>query len=401
MVYLTNRQARRFLLLKHGLLGDYRFIGKQGALEYVRQTGCIQFDPVDACGRNADLALQSRVKNYKKSILYDLLYSDRVLLDYPDKNLCIMPVENWPYFKRYREAALHSGTRFENLAVVEAEAKEYIRKNGAVSSDTLPIDGRIHWHSNMHWSGSWEGDTQAARAALEHMYTTGELVIHHKKGTRKFYDLASRHIPAMILQASDPLPEEDSFVKWRVLRRIGAIGLLWNKGSDAWLGIQGLKAPLRERIFEELLRENRILEIRMEGIKESLYCHAEDAQLIAEIQKNETYKPRCEFLAPLDCMLWDRKLIRALFDFDYTWEIYTPPAKRKFGYYVLPILYGERFIGRIEAVSQTKTGVLQVKNIWYEEGVRKTKKLDHSIAMRIKKLAKFNECHTIQNTLLQ
>lgn len=96
MIRLTNRQARQFMLLKQGLLGEYRFAGRQGALEYVRQAGCIQFDPVDACGKNAELTLQSRVKGFTKQMLQELLYQDRSLVDYPDKNLSIIAVEDWP-----------------------------------------------------------------------------------------------------------------------------------------------------------------------------------------------------------------------------------------------------------------------------------------------------------------
>ena len=239
MVHVSNKQARRFILLKHGLLGEHRFHDKQGALAYVRQTGCIQYDPVDACGKNAELTLQSRVKNFKKSMLHDLLYKDRTLFDYPDKNLSIIPTADWPYFRRFREISIRGGMKFPELGVLETEAKAYIREHGAVSSDTLPIDGSIHWHSHIHWSGNWAGETNAARAVLEHLYTTSDLVIHHKEGTRKYYDLADRHIPAGILDAPDPLPDEHSHRKWRVLRRIGAVGMLWNKGSDAWLGIMG------------------------------------------------------------------------------------------------------------------------------------------------------------------
>ncbi len=385
------------LLLKHGLLGEHRFLGKQGALCYVRQTGCLQFDPVDVCGKNAELALQSRVKNFHKSMLDDLLYKDRALFDYPDKNLSILPVEDWPYFQRFRDSAVQSGLRFDNLSQLESEAKAYIRENGPVSSDGLPINGSIQWHSNIHWSGNWEGDTNAARAVLEHLYTTGELVIHHKKGTRKFYDLADGYIAPEILQAPDPLPQESDHRKWRVLRRIGAVGLLWNRGSDAWLGIWNLKAPERDRAFGELLMENRILEVSVEGIGETLYCRAEDAPLLNAVLKNNDYKPRCELIAPLDCMLWDRRLIRALFDFEYTWEIYTPPAKRKYGHYVLPLLFGEQFAGRLEAAALSKTNVLEVKNVWFENGIRRTKKLDHAIEMCVRRFAKFNECQEIED----
>lgn len=398
MIVLTNRQARQFLLLKHGLLGEHKFAGKQGALQYVRQTGCIQFDPVDACGRNADLALQSSVKNFKKSMLRDLLYKDRALFDYPDKMLSIIPMEDWPYFRRFREVSAEGGQKFADLAALETEAKAFIAKHGPVSSDDLPIEGSIFWHSHIHWSGNWAGESDAARSVLEHLYTTGELVIHHKKGTRKYYDLAARHIDPSILDAPDPLPGEEDHRAWRVLRRIGAVGMLWNKNSDAWLGIWGMKAQERERAFAALLEGDLILGFQIEGLSGPFYCRAEDAPLLETVQKNEAYKPRCEFIAPLDCMLWDRKLIRALFNFDYTWEIYTPPAKRQFGYYTLPVLYGESFVGRVEAVSEAKAKVLHVKNLWYEPGVKPTKKMTAAIDRRIAQFAKFNECETVDDS---
>ena len=106
MIRISQLDARRFLLRKHGLLGPHRFCGKEGALAFVRQCGCIQFDLVDVCGKNAELTLQSRVKGFSKTMLFDLLYQDRQLVDYPDKQLAIIPVEDWPCFERYRKAAL-------------------------------------------------------------------------------------------------------------------------------------------------------------------------------------------------------------------------------------------------------------------------------------------------------
>lgn len=407
MIQLTNRQARQFLLLKQGLLGEHIFIGKQGALDFVRQAGCIQFDPVDACGKNAELTLQSRVKGFTKKMLYELLYEDRLLVDYPDKNLSIFPTEDWPYFERYRKKARESGMRFPELAQLEEQTKRYILENGAVSSDDLPIDGSIHWHSAIHWSGEWGGKTNAARAVLEQLYSTGELVIHHKQGARKYYALAEDYIPQSILTAPEPVADEFEYQKWRVLRRITAVGLLWNKPSDAWLNIQGLKAKERTRAFEELQEEGAILPIQVEGVKHLLYCNVKDRPFLEKVldKKEESkectalkqsFRSRCEFLAPLDCFLWDRNLIRELFDFDYKWEIYTPAAQRKYGFYVLPILYGERFVGRIEADADRKAGVLTVKNIWFEPDVRQTKKLLSALEKSIGRFAKFNECGTVQ-----
>ena len=94
MVVLTKEQARQFILAKQGLLGGWRFSGKEGAYAYIRQAGCIQFDPVDVCGKNAELTLQSRVKGFRKSMLADLLYKDRRLVDYADKELSVWPTED-------------------------------------------------------------------------------------------------------------------------------------------------------------------------------------------------------------------------------------------------------------------------------------------------------------------
>jgi len=392
MIDLTNLQARQFLLIKHGLLGEHRFIGKQGALDYVRQTGCIQFDPVDSCGKNAELTLQSRVKNFTRQTLYELLYIDRKLIDYPDKNLSIIPVEDWPYFERYRRAARINGQRFSGLAQLEDQAKAYIKAHGPVSSADLPIEGSIHWHSAIHWSGSWHGNTNAARSVLEQLYSTGELIIHHKNGTRKYYDLADRHIPSELLHAADPLPDDFMHLKWRILRRIGAVGLMWNRPSDAWLNIWGMTSQLRDRAFKELLEEGRIVEIRVHDIKSTLYCRAEDLLLMETVLKESRFKPRCEMIAPLDCMMWDRKLIHALFGFDYSWEIYTLAGKRKYGYYVLPLLYNDSFIGRIEPVADRKSGTLVIKNIWYEDNIKVNTSMKKAIDGCIARFAKFNDC---------
>ena len=238
MTVLTKAQARMFILAKQGLLGKYRFSGKDGAYAYVRQAGCIQYDPVDVCGKNAELTLQSRVKGFQKSMLAELLYKDRLLVDYADKELSIWPAEDWPYFSPYRERSRKLGASFPGLAELEQQALAYIRANGPVSSDTLPISGEIFWHSSMHWSGHWHKDSKAARSVLEQLYTDGTLVIHHKNGSRKFYDLAERHLEASLLTADFPCAGNEELLCWRVLRRIGAVGLLWDKNSPAFLGIE-------------------------------------------------------------------------------------------------------------------------------------------------------------------
>lgn len=392
METITRLCARQFILAKQGLIGSYRFIGKGGACDYVRQAGCIQYDPVDVCGKNAELTLQSRVKGFRKSMLADLLYKDRLLVDYADKELSIWPIEDWPYFSSYRDRSRKLGKTFKGIAKLRKQAISYIEENGPVSSDSLPIEGEIYWHSSMHWSGNWDKKSQAARSILEQLYTDGELVIHHKKGSRKYYDMACRHIPQDILEAENPCKDEDSFAAWRLLRRIGAVGLLWDKNSTALLGIY-INAEERKKLLSCLTLEGKICPVMVEGIKQPFYYRSEDRELMnCVIEGTLDLKPRLSFIAPLDPLMWDKALVNALWDYQYTWEIYTPANKRKYGYYTLPVLFGDRFIGRIETAIDKQNGLLIVKNIWWEEGVRQTKKLEKALDRTLKEFARFNEC---------
>ena len=396
MTELTKPQARTFLLARQGLLGAHRFSGKDGAYAFVRQAGCIQYDPVDVCGKNAELTLQSRVKGFRKSMLADLLYKDRLLVDYADKELSIWPAEDWPYFSPYRERSRALGASFSGLAELEEEALAWIRENGPVSSDSLPIDGEIFWHSSMHWSGNWHQKSKAARSVLEQLYTDGTLVIHHKNGSRKFYDLAERYLDPSLLAAACPCADDETLRRWRVLRRIGAVGLLWDRNSPAFLGID-LNAERRRAAFSALEARGAILPARVEGIKAAFWYRAEDRPLMeAVLAGTADQKPRMEFLAPLDPLFWDKALVTALWEFRYSWEIYTPADKRKYGYYTLPILWGSAFIGRIEASADQKTGTLRVKNVWFEPGVRQTKKLEDSLDRTLRRFAAFNECKTVE-----
>ncbi|WP_026527530.1 winged helix-turn-helix domain-containing protein [Butyrivibrio sp. VCD2006] len=392
MITISKQQARQFILSKQGLIGEYRFKGKDGAYDYVRQAGCIQYDPVDVCGKNAELTLQSRVKGFKKSMLQELLYVDRKLIDYADKELSIWPTEDWPYFSPYRERSLELGRSFDGLEELKTQAREYIDENGPVSSDLLPMEGEIYWHSSMHWSGNWHKKSAAARSVLEQLYTDGELIIHHKKGSRKFYDLTKKYLPESILDAENPCVDEESFICWRVLRRIGAVGLLWDKNSTALLGIN-INAEMRKKILQRLMNEGKICPVMVEGLKTTFYYLFSDAALMKQvIEGSADLKPRMSFIAPLDPLMWDKSLILSLWNFQYSWEIYTPAVKRKYGYYTLPILFGEQFVGRIEAIPDRKNKILCVKGLWWEQGIRKTKKLDAALQRTLRAFAKFNDC---------
>ncbi|NLD34801.1 MAG: winged helix-turn-helix domain-containing protein [Clostridiales bacterium] len=369
-IRLSREQARRFLLTRHGLMGEHRFIGPEGAFAFIRQAGSIQFDPIDVCGRNPDLVLQSRIQGYSKAMLADLLYRQRRLVDYFDKELCIFPTKDWPHFARMRERRGLWMRSHEQISGAREHVLAEIRDRGPLCSKDIGIDDKVHWF--------W-GSTRLARATLEHLYYGGELGIHHKQGTVKYYDLIERCIPPALAAAPDPHPDQASLHRFLVLRRIGAVGMLWNRASAAWLGLEDFNTPQRQQIFAALEAQGAILPVMVEGIRDRFYCLREDEPRLADAVQEGAMPPRCELIAPLDNLIWDRKMLQALFDFDYTWEIYTPADKRRYSYYVLPLLLGDRFIGRAEPVFDKKAGKLTVKSIWYEEGVKPNRAVKRAV----------------------
>ncbi len=380
---LTNGQARAFLLRKQGLSGAPRFHGPDGVRAFIRQAGCIQFDPIDVCGKNAELVLQSRIPDFTKGMLDRLLYQDRWLVDGFDKNLSIYGIEDWPAFARFRHRYGFHDWHRERIDAVEAVVRAALEHKDFVTARDLPIQGTVDW--------GW-GPTSLARAALETFYFRGDLAIHHKKGSIKYYGLAARCFDPAALAAPDPNPTEDDFVKWLVLRRIGSVGLLWNRPSDAWLMVPGFKGARRDAVFAALAEEGRILPCRVEGIEDPLYVQATDELLLREVlaQDGEPGPTRVELLAPLDNLLWDRRLVLALFGFDYKWEIYTPVAARKHGYYVLPVLYGTRLVGRIELAVDKEAKRLSVVRCWPESGDAPGPDFEAALHERLARFARFN-----------
>lgn len=358
---LTKEQARRFLLAHQGLWPPGQLQGKEGILAFVRRVGCIQYDPLNVVGRNADLVLQSRVAHYRPAMLEELLYEDRALLDGWDKNMSIYCLEDWPCFARRREdARQHYGDPRRPAVAVLPQVRRAIEERGPISSIDLDLNETVGW--------SWS-PTRIARAALESMYWWGELVVHHKVNTRKVYDLAVRHIPDAIRTAPDPNEAEGQYHDWYVLRRIGSIGLLWNRSGDGWLGMRAIKSRDRQAALERLIDRQQVVEVRVEGIEPSVYMRSVDRGTLDRVLEGEDIAPQAAIVAPLDNLIWERRLTQELFEFTYRWEVYKPAAEREFGYYVLPVLYGDRFVARFEGKRDKKRGLLAIENWWWEADV--------------------------------
>jgi uncharacterized protein YcaQ len=325
-------------------------------------------------------------------MLDELLYADRRLIDYFDKNLSIFSVEDFPMLFRNKQgvgyAEASDGRDGEAVQRIMPLIRQLIKERGHISAAEIDVDETILWH--------WGTLSSLPRAALESMYFRGELIIHHKTGTNKSYALMKDHISTELLTAAPSFNTEIERLAWHVKRRIGAVGMLWSKASAAWLGLS-VKAPERAAAFGKLLDDGVIFEAVIEGLKDPLYILEEDRAALKSVSLEREFQPRAELIAPLDSLMWDRKLIKALFGFEYTWEIYTPAHKRKYGAYVLPLLYGERLIGRVETVCERKTRTLIIKNIWYEGDVKRTKKLLSAVALCLNRFAKFNGCSAVQN----
>lgn len=364
---ITKQQARRFILAHQGLWPPYELEGKPGVLDYIRRVGCIQFDPLNIVGHNPELVLQARVADFYPVMLQELLYKDRRLVDGWDKMMSIYCVQDWPYFQRRRESARRNpGKSPGPVESILPQVRRAIEEQGPLSSIDLDFDQTVDW--------SW-APTRLARAALESMHSWGELIVHHKVHTRKVYDFASRHIPQELLSAPDPNETEGQFHDWYVLRRIGSMGLIWAKSGGAWLGMLGIKSQARKAALARLLEQDKIVRVDVEGINTPLYIRSQDAPTLDRSLNFDHALPRAAIIAPLDNLLWDRRFVEALFGFSYVWEVYKPAAERRYGYYVLPILYGDRFVARFDPGRDKKRGALIVKKWWWEPCVTPTQEM--------------------------
>lgn len=388
MLNITRQKARSFILAHQGLCAPREFKGKQGILDYIRRVGCIQFDPLDVVGRNPELVLQSRIRGFKPDMLHELLYADRRLVDGYDKMMAIYPIHDWPYFERSRESARkHLGGDSGRFASVLPEVREEIEKRGPISSKDLNYDYHVDW--------PW-GPTRLARAVLESMYLWGELVIHHKERTRKVYDFSHRHVPGELLSLSDPNGPDEEYHDWYVLRRIGSMGLLWDLPGGAWLGMPADRSGVRRAALDRLRKRGAVTRISVEGIAAPFYLREEDMDLFNSILNGTDPDPRASILAPLDNLLWDRRLAKELFDFDYSWEVYKPVTERRYGYYVLPVLYGDRFVARFEPGREKSSGAIVIKNWWWEPGIKRTKKMEKDLRSCFKEFMGYLGSESIQ-----
>ena len=221
IVVMSKEELRKFLVLYQGLYVNNTFIAEEGIKNFIRRVGCVQYDPLNVVGRNADLVLQSRIENYDKSMLDDLLYNKRDLIDGWDKMMAIYSASDWPYFKRVRyerkaevEVVLKNRNSIDAINYVDT-IKDYIEKNGGTIPSKIDL-GSVD-------KGMW-GHGKLSSATMDYMWNIGILGVKEKKNTQKKYDLIERLLPKEIFIMEDPFKNDDDFYKWYFKRRIGSIG---------------------------------------------------------------------------------------------------------------------------------------------------------------------------------
>lgn len=359
-IVINQSTARRFILAHQYLWPPRQLQGKEGVLEFIRHVNCIQYDPIKVAGTNPDLVLQARVHDYSPDMLDELRYTDRTLLDGWDKVASIYPVEDWPYFARQRNAMQTQGRQPQDAIDLIPYIIETIRERGALSSIDLKNEHRVDWY--------W-GPTSVTRAALEYLYAVGKLGIHHRVGTRRYFDLIENLIPSELIEIPDPNKTLEIYHDWHVLRRVKSMGLAHPGAGEHWLGIRRAKSSERKSAVWRLIKRGELNPVLIEEIpNQTFYIQSEDIPKIENLKDQPEPQPRMAFIAPLDNLIWDRRSIEMVFEFKYIWEVYKPEKQRQYGYYVLPVLYGENFVGRVEPKFDQKTRTLQIKNWWWEPG---------------------------------
>jgi uncharacterized protein YcaQ len=362
-VEVAAETARRFLVARQ-LLTPARALegGPDAVLEFLRRFGSIQFDPISVAGRSHDLVLHARIAGYDAG-WSDLLYERRELFEAVNKGLSFVLMSDYPWF---RVTLSRSASRVldENAEVAE-RVLERVRADGPLSA----LDFERQRGETLDWFGV---KTNIVRAVLEAYAVTGVLGLARREGNRRYYDVIERLVPRKVLARDIPFHER---LRHKMLSRYRAHGLLGaSSGGDVFGGLGPAKPDPRypeytgrTAVREELIEDGELVPVEVEGVRGKRFVLRDEVELLAAPPE---LAPSVAFMSPFDPLVWDRSLLGSLFEFDYVWDLFHPPAKRRFGWYVLPILFRDRFVGRIEPRIDRAEGRVEVLGFWWEDGFK-------------------------------
>jgi uncharacterized protein len=367
-ITLTLPQARR-LAVASQLLPAPR---ETEILDVARHLGYLQLDPTNSIARSHELVLWSRLGPYDSAELERLRWEDRQLYEY---NAALVPVDDYPIhadtMKRFPawggvwpervEAWLKKNATLRRQLLIE------LRKRGPIASRDLKGLTHVRWD----YGGAWVKERNVSQM-LHFLHRQGRVVIAGRQGQQRLWDLAERWLPS---DSRLPLREAELQVADRSARALGVA----TAKEIQWEYFPGGPYPGMQKAIDKLVKRGRLRPAEIEGLRGQRYVHVDVLPALDE-------KParRTTFLSPFDPLIRNRDRTEALWDFFYRIEIYVPPAKREYGYFVLPILRGDELVGRIDPVFDRKAGVLWVNNVWWQPGRREL-----SLERPLKELARF------------
>ena len=267
MIELTRRQAREALVRYHNLDGAEGFRGVDGVRRVMSRIGTIQYDPLNVAGRNAELALQARVRDFRPEMLRELLYREHFLVDGYDKEMCIYVTRDFPHFAPQRAVHAEAARRWLTNRG-QGEAFDMLEDVLAIIREKGPCrltDIQIGASKDYGW-----GPRKPSGAAMEYLFRAGQLCVSEKAGTQRTFDLTERTLPPEYLTPVERSPEE--FADWYVRRRVGCVGLLWERRGGAWQGYVLDGERTRKAALARLCEQGRLVPCAVEGRRERFYA---------------------------------------------------------------------------------------------------------------------------------
>ena len=334
--------------------------GPDAVIDFLRRFGSIQYDPIAVAGRSHDIVLHARISGYDPAWC-DLLYDRREIFEAVNKGLSFVLASDYPWFRGL-------SSRYSRRVLTEnAEAAERVLERLRADGPLSALDFERQRGATVDWFGV---KTNVVRAVLEAYTVTGVLGLARRDGNRRYYDLIERLLPRDVLEHEVPLKEQ---LRHKMLSRYRAHGLLGaSSGGDVFGGLGPAKPdsrypeyPGRTALREQLVEDGELVPVDVEGTRGKRFVLRDEVELLATAPEPP---PSVAFLSPFDPLVWDRALLGSLFEFDYVWDLFFPPEKRRFGYYVLPIVFRDRLVGRIEPKIDRSGGPVHVAGLWWEDG---------------------------------
>jgi uncharacterized protein YcaQ len=392
MIKITPEIARKIAVYKQRLAAPKPAASPEGAREVLQAIRCLQIDPIRAVERTQYLVLFSRLGNYPMALLDRLAYEENFLFEYWAHAASYVLAEDYPIHRHMMENIKHGNgvihRRYKNWLAANQALRDHIlqtiRDNGQTMSAQIEDIAAQDWESSGWTNG------RNTTLMVSDLWRHGKLLVAMREGNKKYWDLPERVLPPEILQQKLPLEELVQQAAQYSLQALGVGTARHIKNHFIRNRYPGLEGSLSQLEEQGLIREVQILEETDDRWASAgpWYVHRDDLPLIDALQ-GTAWQPRTTLLSPFDNLICDRDRTDLMWNFFFRIEIYVPKKKRQWGYYVLPILNGERLIGRIDPFMDRKKSLLQVKAVYAEPGAPADPDTVGAIRQAIEQLAAF------------